>query len=68
MGSEDRAASPMHRRRRRCIGDFSAENIGLHIEPNRPYIGDAACSFDLAIARTCIPHAFVGLVRACLAR
>eukprot|EP00959_Pyramimonas_sp_CCMP1952_P310221 6492677-Pyramimonas_sp.AAC.1 len=57
MGSEDRAASPihrrcigdspaMHRRRRRCIGDASAKTIGLRIEPHRRCIDDAARSSD----------------------
>eukprot|EP00959_Pyramimonas_sp_CCMP1952_P258238 5397578-Pyramimonas_sp.AAC.1 len=57
MGSEDRAASPMHhryiddastmhRRRRRCVGDVGVESIGLHIEPYRRCIGDAEGSSD----------------------
>ena len=46
MGSVDRAESPMHPRRRRCIGDVSVEKIGLHIEPHRRCIGDAARSTD----------------------
>ncbi len=47
MGSEDRAASPIHRqciadasamhwRHRRCIGDVGVEKIGLRIEAARP--------------------------------
>eukprot|EP00959_Pyramimonas_sp_CCMP1952_P367890 7706288-Pyramimonas_sp.AAC.1 len=34
----------MHRRHRRCIGDASAEKIGLHIDPHWRCIGDAARS------------------------
>eukprot|EP00959_Pyramimonas_sp_CCMP1952_P124424 2601544-Pyramimonas_sp.AAC.1 len=57
MGSEDRAASPihrrfiadaaaMHRRRRGGIGAIGVEKVGLHIEPHRRCIGDAVRSSD----------------------
>eukprot|EP00959_Pyramimonas_sp_CCMP1952_P002902 59976-Pyramimonas_sp.AAC.1 len=53
MGSEARAASPIHRRcigdasamhwrHRRCIGDVVVENIWPHIEPQRCWISDAS--------------------------
>ena len=32
----------MHQRRRRRIGDIDVEKIGLHMEPRRPCVGDAA--------------------------
>eukprot|EP00959_Pyramimonas_sp_CCMP1952_P453534 9468381-Pyramimonas_sp.AAC.1 len=42
MGSEDRAASPIHRT---CFVDRDAKQTGLHIEPHRRCTGDAARSF-----------------------
>ncbi|CAK0910528.1 unnamed protein product [Prorocentrum cordatum] len=46
MGSEDRAAPSMHRRRRRHIGDVDVKQTGLHIEPHSRCVGDAGRSPD----------------------
>eukprot|EP00959_Pyramimonas_sp_CCMP1952_P254280 5311990-Pyramimonas_sp.AAC.1 len=45
-GSHRIAGTAMHRRRRRCIGDVGAKQIGRRVEPHRRCIGDAARSSD----------------------